>query len=187
MAASISYRLGPIAVLPPIDTQLERQIIDNARADMQTAVRWFRTNAATLGVDADKIAVAGVSAGAVTALGVAHRRRRAAARRSPRCLVRRVHRSLDLGRQRCRPLSGADDAGALFFHGSIDAIVPYPQAAATRDAMIAAGLAVQWIEFDGEGHSLTDAARASMVDPTVALAVRPGGDGVVPVLTRSRR
>lgn len=171
VAASISYRLGPIAVLAPVDTPLERQIIDNARLDMQSAVRWFRVNATQLGIDPDRIAVGGVSAGAVTALGVAIGTDQA----SP--FVRAPVENADVSAAVCTAVSisgandavsvGPDDAGALFFHGSIDTVVPYPQAVATRNAMAAAGLPVQFVEFAGEGHSLTDEARASMVQPAV--------------------
>ena len=171
VAASISYRLGPIAVLAPVDTPLERQIIDNARIDMQSAVRWFRANAVDLSVDPDRIAVGGVSAGAVTALGVAIGTDQA----PPFVLAPAEHADVSAAVCTAVSISGAndvlsigpDDAGALFFHGSIDTVVPYPQAVATRDAMAVSGLPVQWIEFAGEGHSLTDEARASMVQPAV--------------------
>ncbi|MBI5090479.1 MAG: carboxylesterase family protein [Actinobacteria bacterium] len=166
VAASISYRLGPIAVLPPVDTALEAQIIDNATADMQTAVRWFKTNAVALDVDPERIAVGGTSAGAVMSLGVA------LTADTPRpgdwpdvsasvCTALAISGANDPG------AAGPDDAGAIFFHGSIDSIVPYPQAVATRDAMVRAGLPVQWIEFPGEGHSLTDESVDSILRPAV--------------------
>jgi acetyl esterase/lipase len=166
VAASINYRLGSMAVLAPVDTVEERQIVDHARADMQTAVRWFRANAAALGIDPDRIAVGGDSAGAVTALGVAIEADRVvpgdhADQSSAVCTAVSISGAND-------PVDvGRDDAGALFFHGSIDTVVPYSQAAATRDAMTAAGLPVQWIEFAGEGHSLTSESRAAMLEPAV--------------------
>lgn len=43
-----------------------------AQHDLQAAVRWVRAHAAELGVDPNKIAIAGFSAGAVTALNVAY-------------------------------------------------------------------------------------------------------------------
>jgi predicted esterase len=171
VAASINYRLGPIAVLAPIDSLLERQIVDDARDDMQTAVRWFRTNSASLAIDPDRIAVGGDSAGAVTALGVAVTADSAApvfaANGDGDEVSAAVCTAVSISGANDPVEIGPNDAGALFFHGSIDTVVPYRQAAATRDAMAAAGLPVQWIEFEGEGHSLTDEARAAMVDPTV--------------------
>jgi carboxylesterase type B len=71
VVASINYRLSSTLVVAPVDSDRELQEINDARTDMQTAVRWVRANAASLRIDADKIAVGGVSAGAVTALGVA--------------------------------------------------------------------------------------------------------------------
>lgn len=44
-----------------------------AQRDVQAAIRWIRLHAADYGVDPTKIAVAGFSAGAVTALNVAYR------------------------------------------------------------------------------------------------------------------
>ena len=166
VAASINYRLGPEAVLAPVDSPLEVQVINNARADMQTSVRWFRANAASLRIDADRIAVGGVSAGAVTAIGVAinadeplpgdHAEQSSA-----------VCTALSISGANAPVAVGPDDAGALFHHGAIDTVVPYQQAAQTRDAMIGNGLAVQWNEYAGEGHSLTQATLASIVQPTV--------------------
>ena len=46
--------------------------IQEAAADAQTAVRFLRTNAATYGIDTDRIAIGGSSAGAITALNVAY-------------------------------------------------------------------------------------------------------------------
>jgi carboxylesterase type B len=48
VAASINYRLGSAPVLYPVDTPTEFQVVNDARADMQTAVRWFRANAVSL-------------------------------------------------------------------------------------------------------------------------------------------
>src|ERR1700730_12096692 len=46
--------------------------IQEAAADAQTAVRFLRTNAATYGIDPDRIAIGGSSAGAITALNVGY-------------------------------------------------------------------------------------------------------------------
>lgn len=167
VAASINYRLGPEAVLAPVDTELERLVIDNARADMQTSVRWFRANAAALGIDPYRIAVGGTSAGAVTALGVAvgsddvppgdH-----AEFSSAVCTAVSISGAND-------PLAvSAGDAGAILHHGSADTVVPFDQAVATRDAMVGSGLAVAWHEYASEGHDLSSPALASIVEPTIA-------------------
>ncbi len=156
VTASINYRLGAVPVVVPLDSPYEYDTIDNARADMQTAVRWFRANATSLRVDPDRIAVGGTSAGAVTALGVAvnadaplpgdH-----AGQSSAVCTAVSALGAND-------PASiGPNDAGAIFHHGTLDTTVPFAMAQQTRDAMLAAGLDVQWNEFAGDGHGLSSA------------------------------
>jgi predicted esterase len=166
VAASINYRLGLEPVFAPVDTPTEFQVINNARADMQTSVRWFRANAASLRIDPDRIAVGGVSAGAVTALGVA------AGADDPlpgdyADESSAVCTAVSISGANEPAAIGPNDAGAIFHHGSIDTVVPYDQAIQTRDAMLAAGLAVQWNEYPNEGHSLSDASLTTMVQPTI--------------------
>ena len=74
VTASISYRLNPGGCSVPNEACVHA--IFDARADAQSAVRFFRTNAATYGIDPDRIAIGGTSAGAITALGVAYDRTR---------------------------------------------------------------------------------------------------------------
>ncbi len=76
---SISYRLRPElpgnaavgAITDPASLPAFIDAVNDAQHDMQAAVRWGRRNAATLGVDSSKIAVGGISAGAITSLMVA--------------------------------------------------------------------------------------------------------------------
>lgn len=166
VAASINYRLGTAPVLYPVDTPTEFQVVNDARADMQTAVRWFRANAASLRIDPDRIAVGGTSAGAVTALGVA------ANADAP---LPGDHAEFSSAVCTAVSFSGANDpaafgpldAGAIFHHGELDTVVPTAQAIATRDAMSAAGLPVAWYEYAGEGHELSDASISARVQPTI--------------------
>lgn len=195
VAASIDYRLGPDIVVAPVDTPLELQVVNDARADMQTAVRWFRAHAVDLRIDPDKIAVGGTSAGAVMALGVA------ANADAP---LPGDHEEYSSAVCTAVSFSGANDpaaigpldAGAIFHHGEVDTIVPTDQARATRDAMVANGLPVAWYEYPGEGHELSDASIAARVQPTiqwlydhVATAAFPCSPAVaqqMPVRTGSR-
>jgi acetyl esterase/lipase len=156
VTASINYRLGATPVVVPLDSQYEYDTINNARADMQTAVRWFKANAVTLRIDPDRIAVGGTSAGAVTALGVAANADAPLPGDHP-----------DYSSAVCTAVSqfgandplviGSNDAGAIFHHGTLDTVVPFAMAQDTRDAMVAAGLDVQWHEYAGEGHGLSAA------------------------------
>lgn len=72
VSASISYRLEPTGCSAAAPTATCVQTMQNARADAQTAVRFLRTNASTYGIDATRIAIAGTSAGAITALSVGY-------------------------------------------------------------------------------------------------------------------
>ena len=67
---SIDYRLES----PGCSGSLSNCVaaIQEAAADAQTAVRFLRTNAATYGIDPNRIAIGGSSAGAITALNVGY-------------------------------------------------------------------------------------------------------------------
>jgi len=156
---SINYRLSPSLVLAPVDTQLEIDEINDAREDMQTAVRWLRANAGNQRIDPDRIAVGGSSAGAVTALGVAVNNDDPAVREYPG-FSSAVCTAVSYSGANDPLLVDPGDAGAIFHHGVLDTIVPYEMAAQTRDAMIANGLDVQWFEYADEGHGLSGDAQA---------------------------
>jgi acetyl esterase/lipase len=67
---SISYRLTPGGCSASGPTAECVQAIFDAQHDAQSAVRFLRANASTYGVDVDRIAIGGTSAGALTALHV---------------------------------------------------------------------------------------------------------------------
>jgi acetyl esterase/lipase len=157
VAASINYRLGPALVTPPLDAA-ERAQIDRARFDMQSAVIWFKANSLELGVDPNRIAVAGTSAGAITALGVALGSNSPdpdPALLAPTPELAAVCGAVSIAGANDPVVADPGDAFAIFHHGTEDGIVPFELAVATRNAMTAAGLAVEWHEYAGEGHSNT--------------------------------
>jgi dipeptidyl aminopeptidase/acylaminoacyl peptidase len=43
----------------------------------------------------------------------------------------------------------------IFHHGTLDRTVPFAFAVAARDAMLDAGLPVEWHEYPGEGHGFS--------------------------------
>ena len=107
--------------------------IQEAAADAQTAVEFLRTNATTYGIDPNRIAIGGSSAGAITALNVGY-----ASSENPAAKVRAAV-----------SLSGAHlvvgtispgDAPALDFHCTTDPLVPYQWAVNTINAAKAQGL-----------------------------------------------
>src|ERR1043166_5496436 len=75
---SIEYRLRPElpgnaavgAVIEPASLPAFIAETKDAQHDLQAAIRWARANAATLGIDPERIAIGGISAGAITSLMV---------------------------------------------------------------------------------------------------------------------
>jgi acetyl esterase/lipase len=154
---SIDYRLEPGGCSAATPTDECVRAIVHARADAQTAVRWLRDNAATYGIDTDRIAIAGTSAGAITALNVGY------ASFNPTTAVRAA-----VSLSGAKVLGGADeaDAAALLFHGSADGVVPYQWAVDTVDEARAAGLGAELATWDGGGHAPYTQHRAQILDQT---------------------
>lgn len=109
------------------------QAILEAAADAQTAVEFLRTNAATYGIDPNRIAIGGSSAGAVTALNVGY----SSAGDPPARVAAAVSLS---GAQIGVGTIAPGDAPALDFHCTTDPLVPYQLAVNTIQAAQAQGL-----------------------------------------------
>jgi para-nitrobenzyl esterase len=107
--------------------------IQEAATDAQTAVRFLRTNAATYGIDPNRIAIGGSSAGAITALNVGY-----SSSEDPSASVRAAV-SLS-GAQLIAGTISPGDAPALDFHCTTDPLVPYQWAMNTINAAKAQGL-----------------------------------------------
>jgi predicted esterase len=107
--------------------------IQEAAADAQTAVRFLRTNSATYGVDPNRIAIGGSSAGAITALNVGY-----SSSEDPSASVGAAV-SLS-GAQLVVGTISPGDAPALDFHCTTDPLVPYQWAVNTINAAKAQGL-----------------------------------------------
>ena len=148
--ASISYRLSENGCRSQNDECI--QAIQDANADAQAAVRYFRANAATYGIDPGLISIGGTSAGAITALGVGYRVPAPTTSGTPG-VSSRVRAAVSLsGAVIFVREVGAGDAPALLFHGSADSLVPYAWARNTVDAAHEAGLPAYLITWQGEGH-----------------------------------
>jgi carboxylesterase type B len=141
---TINYRLEPGGCSAGGVTPSCISAIQEATADGQTAIAWVRSHASTYGVDASRIAVAGTSAGAITAAQVGY-----LTSETPASAVRAAV-----------ALSGADlfspitagDAPALFFHGTADPLVPYQWASDTVKNAQAAHLDAFLETWPGDGH-----------------------------------
>jgi para-nitrobenzyl esterase len=128
---SINYRLET----PGCSGTLSNCIpaIQEATADAQTAVRWLRANAATYGVDPNRIAIGGSSAGAITALNVGY-----SSSEDPTAKVRAAV-SIS-GAQLVVGTISPGDAPAMDFHCTTDPLVSYQWAVNTIDRAKAQGL-----------------------------------------------
>lgn len=158
--ASISYRLSAQGCTVPNATCIE-SIVD-AIEDAQAAVRFFRAHADDYGIDPDRIAVAGTSAGAITALNVAYQTPVPGNSGTP---------GVSSAAQAAVSLSGAviftgsvtpDDVNVLMFHGTADTIVPYAWAQQTANEAGKDGLEGYLISWEGEGHVPYVAHRAQI-------------------------
>lgn len=128
---SIDYRLespGCSGSLSNCDAAIQE-----AAADAQTAVRFLRTNAAAYGVDPNRIAIGGSSAGAITALNVGYS---SAADPSARVRAALSLSGAQLGVGTISP----GDAPAIDFHCTTDPLVAYQWAVSTIQAAKAQGL-----------------------------------------------
>lgn len=171
VAVAIDYRLAPQSQWP---AQAE---------DVEEAVWWLRENASSLGIDPQRVAAIGSSAGAHLAAWLA-----TGNRSSPRGTPSRVKAMVSLagpwdlsaanlhddakamvatllGRQSPRAASplwriDAQAAPALLIHGSRDALIPADQSTRACEALRAAQARCELMLLDGEGHLLSSQAAA---------------------------
>jgi acetyl esterase/lipase len=130
-----------------------------AQHDAQAAVRWLRSHAAFLGIDPDRIAMGGESAGAVTSLLVGWRPEDPGTSGNPgppsdiRAAVS-VAGGLPIN-----DYITPGDAPSMFFHGTADPTVPFSWTKSNIARMFQQGVLAPVLPFNGEGHSLFGAHR----------------------------
>ncbi|TWU01172.1 alpha/beta hydrolase fold domain-containing protein [Stieleria varia] len=160
-------------------------------ADGKSAIRWVRQNAERLGVDTNRVAAGGGSAGGHVAActGViaefdesgenndVSSRPNAMALFNPAVVLASIDERLPLDRAKLDELAermgtspeslspvhhvGKDAPPTILFHGRADDTVPYWTAEAFRDAMVAAGNRCELVGFDGEGHGFFNHGRGN--------------------------
>ena len=133
--------------------------IQEATADSQAAVRFLRTHAATYGIDPDRIAIGGSSAGAISALNVGY-----SSSESPSARVRAV--ASISGAQLVSGTVSAGDAPALDFHCTTDPLVNYQWAVDTVNRAKALGLDAFLESWDATCHVPFDEHRQQILDQT---------------------
>jgi acetyl esterase/lipase len=148
VTASIDYRLtGGCA---PVTAQCATGIVQ-AKNDAQAAVRWFRTNAAGLGIDANRIAIAGSSAGAITAINVAYGADEVGTSGNPG-VPSNVQAAVSLSGAGLTTVPDPGEPPTLFFHSTGDPVVPFAWAQSTIDQAKAAGDHVEVTTWPGNVH-----------------------------------
>jgi para-nitrobenzyl esterase len=158
VTASISYRLVAGGCTGSVPVTVCVTAINHAREDAQSAIRFLRSNAAAYGIDPTRIAVAGTSAGGITAANVAF-----SSSDDPAASVRA---GVALSGASIGPLPNAGDASLFLMHGTADTIVPYAWAVNTRDAGIAAGVRTVLTTWEGAGHVPYSQFRTQILEET---------------------
>ncbi len=144
-------------------------------ADGKSAVRWMRQHAAELGIDPDRIASGGGSAGGHVAAttgvidGLEEPGEDASVSSRPNALVL-FNPATDLsgserwGERRLEgsPLHhvGKGDPPTIVFHGKADRTVPYATAEAFCEAMVEAGNRCELVGYDGRPHGFFNYGRS---------------------------
>lgn len=149
VSVSISYRLSATGCIPLTAACL--QSIVDAKHDAQAAVRWLRANADTYRIDPTRIAAAGTSAGAITALNVGYDPVDVGTSGNPGH-DSSVRAAVSFSGARILTRAEPGEAAALLFHGTADPLVPYASAQATVNEAEAAGLKVFLTTWEGAGH-----------------------------------
>ena len=155
---SISYRLEPGGCSAGAPTSNCVVAIQHAMEDAQNAVRFVKANAATYGIDANRVAIGGTSAGAITAMNVAYK----------------TGETPDAGVRAGVSLSGANllgaydvnDAPTLLFHGTADPLVPYQWAVNTKTGAEGVKNYAWLTTWQNEGHVPYVEHRQQIIDQT---------------------
>jgi predicted esterase len=134
--------------------------------DAQTAVRFVRANAVTYGVDTTRVAIAGTSAGAITALNVGYNPMVGGAGDDYPGFSSAVGGAVSLSGSVILGAPSAGDAPALLFHGTNDTLVPYQWAVNTVNNALDAGLDAFLTTWQGAGHVPYTQNRTQILEQT---------------------
>ena len=139
-----------------------------AQHDAQAAVRWLRANQTRYRIDADRIAMAGTSAGGITALLAAYRSDDPGTSGNPTpSSTISAAISLSGGVPGAAAYTSPGDAPALLFHGTADTIIPFGWSVETAVASLGAGIYVNLQPFPDAGHVPYTQFRDRIVTQTV--------------------
>ena len=162
VAASISYRLvgddPPTEVFAHDPSSAQSVAAAAARVDAARAVEWMRDNAASYGIDPDRIAMGGYSAGAITSMGTAYR--------DPGVDGADVQAVLSLsgGLYGLESIIEADEAPLIMIHGTADPTVSFSLAEAIEARALSVGLTHEFYPLEGVGHGTPSVLVSTVVD-----------------------
>lgn len=162
---SINYRLSPDGCSAGAPTASCVTAIVDAMHDAEAAVRFLRANATTYGVDANRIAIDGTSAGAITAMNVGYNPDDPGTSGNPG-FSSAVGGAVSLSGAKILGTANAGDAPSLLFHGTADPLVPYQWAVNTVNEAQAAGLTAYLTTWQGAGHVPYVQHRTEILDQT---------------------
>jgi predicted esterase len=163
VTASINYRLREGDYFEPGDPDLP-QVIQDAQHDAQAAVRWLRANAATYGVDADRIAIGGTSAGAITALFVNYNASDPGESGNPG-YPSDTSAVIDVSGAVDTSLMETGEPPAMVVHGMLDTRVPYSLALNIVARAQTVGITVEFHPIEGAGHMLWQSGYTETIIP----------------------
>lgn len=149
--------------------------IEDAAEDAKAAVRWVRANAEELRVDPDRIAAAGHSAGAITALGLAFDSQDPGASGNPGYPSGVAAAISSAGAYAPGVTGDVIDPGEppiLVFHGTDDTTVPAAAGLVPCAATMAVGNVCEAHLYPGSGHSLHHDHSADWEARTVSFLYR---------------
>lgn len=149
VSLAIDYRLSPTGC-----TQVNLACITSitqAKEDAQAAVRFARAKASTYGIDVNRVAIAGTSAGAITALNVGFGPDQVGTSGNPG-FSSRVKAAVSLSGAAITTKADPNETPALLFHGTADGLVPYEWALRTVEGADTAGVRAELTTWEGDGH-----------------------------------
>ncbi len=161
--------------------------IKQAYEDTKAAIRWLRANAATYGIDVNRISVGGTSSGGFIALSTAYEENVGVSGNPG--YSSEVSASLDgSGSLVEDSIINIGEAPLLIVHGDQDENVPYTEALELEARALATGVPYEFHTFVGEDHSWTDAERQQFIEWSVDFNYRyviQTAVGGVPAITVS--
>jgi acetyl esterase/lipase len=163
VAASISYRLAPNGCTT-ITIECVNAIRD-AKNDAQAAVRYLRSKADDHRLDVDRFAMAGSSAGAITAVEVGYGPEEVGSSGNPG-FDSTIRAAVSLSGAKILTTPNPGEAAVLLLHSTGDAVVPYQWATNTVTAAETAGTVVEITSWDETSHVPYAAHRAEVLAQT---------------------